>query len=861
MYGYSESKEIALYMDAVSQLDDLIALKNNLQKAIENEADLTGCAAKFLFQIRSIRNTLAIDGNVWESRPYDLLTIQSESDAVNSSNVTSSAPFLRAQKWEKLLAFFFFEDQFRRFIDAKAEKLKREEKAEKKKKEEYLSDVLTGLTHEDLSKFFKKPLRILDQSLTRLDSAPTHRLKYDIFDNAISYTERVARWQEYTVPADDDVICIPESFCQKYQSIELFSNAQVNTPHFFELLMFTTMLFRHLQRIGITQELLTDDDYWHIPGGMRGLGAYQRNCTAETFFSRVQKSIEFFDSLFLVPPVRLIALNGEWMANMDKDVFKDFSDAHTAYSQSIPDPAAAKTAETKTAASVFFDEDSPFAGYSDVLFIKPVPGEIRKHGSFFTLEGDGGLTPSFTLSKEYGPSKPVPVKRMTIPQMLLDHSWKKNDEQAWNEFWPSVENYLRHEADDIINQKSKKKSFTLNWMKYASSLDKRGSQLILGYLCSLGNPLVVFDIQKESDNTPDAAFCQAANRYLEKDNAESFDAYYANITNDQSKTSIQLTVKEKDVSTWSVEIQFTNKPIKEKKPAAPEMDVDSGESALLLLKDFFGFNLKDKNPDELNNLFSVAWTLWKERPPKFSMDPGSQLLVEKNTLQDNLWSFCETVLLWHATRNNTPSKTCSFPEKPFDKPEDVAAFSLFCRHLSYQWFGWWLKSIDKAASPVQIALSNRTKTPGLCEDDDSAFPFVFDPGSSSNASDEAMLQSLFVKGFRRLIHKSFFTNTASVSYAPAKKPDKPQESRILYFLGTVLLYFGFKEGIYTCSWDPEQNTFTVDQKVLAFSTEHKSADNFATYLLQDQFTKSKKRYSLLCIPSAENSSEFTLSIT
>jgi len=448
-----------------------------------------------------------------------------------------------------------------------------------------------------------------------------------------------------------------------------------------------------------------------------------------------------------------------------------------------------------------------------------------------------------------------------VYQMLLDHRWMKNDEQAWNDFWPSVENYLRHEAADVLNQKSKKKSFALNWVKYAASLDKRASQLMLGYLCSLeNNQSLVFDIQKKSDNTPDtAAFCQTANKYLEKDNSESFDKYYAAITNDELKTSIQMSVKEKDESTWSVEIHFTSKTVEKKKAIVCEMDDDSGESALLLLKDFFSFNLKDKNPDELNNLFSVAWTLWKERLPTFSNDPCSQLLVEKNTLENNLWSFCETVLLWYSTRNNTPSKTCSFPEKPFDKPDDVTAFSLFCRHLSYQWFGW--KFRKQPASPAQIMLAKRTKTPGLCENDDSAFSLVLDSDSDPEYPDESLLQSLFVKGFRCLIHKSYFTNTSCVSYAPAKKPDQTQESRILYFVCTALLYFGFKEGLYTCSWNPEQNTFTVDQKVLTFSAEQKSVDSFAAYLSQEQFTKSKKTYSLLCIPSEESSSEFTLSIT
>lgn len=867
MYGYAEGKEIALYRRAVGQLAQLDSLRRALEAALQNGSDLADCTARLLLQIRSIRGTLPVDAGVWESRPYDLLTVQSGDGCVSAGNVETSRPFERARDWEKLLAFFAFEDQFRRTLDARAERIRRSRKWEKKKQDDFLPDALAGLTQEDLAVFLGDALRSLERALSRIDPVPPHRRKYDIFDNAISYTERIARWQEYAVPGSDDIICIPDAFCRKYGSLPGPRGESAGTPCFFELLMFTTMFFRHLQRIGVTQDMLAGD-YWHIPGGMRGLGAYQRSCTPETFFARVQKSIDCFDAASADPPVRLIALNGEWMASMDPEVFKAFSDACAAYSRLGSDAAgcAAEAPQGEAEAPAACDGQSPFALYLDALFPRPTRAEIRKYDGFLALRSDGGLAPAFTLSEAFGPSRPVSEARPAVCQMLLDHSWHKQDEAEWNRFWIIAENWLRTTAARMLEQKTGKKSITLNWTRNANSLGVRSSQLVLGYLCRLEAQDLSFDIAEKADDARTAGFCKTANRLLKNDSGARFDAYYDDITNKQLRASLLLSVSRKDDSTHRVGIRLLCKPARERKPAAPEMDAISEAAVRPLLEDFFAHRLTDRTPEELNALFFTAWNLWREQPPRFAMDPGSQLLARKATLREELWSFCETVLLWHAAGNGSLSgKSCAFPEKPFAQRAQVRAFSLFCRRLSWQWFGWKLNAIDSAAVPAQLRLSRRTKTPGLCENDESALSLVLESGGAADCPDAELLQSLFVRGLRCLLHKSLFTRDPEAAFAPARRPDKTQESRNLYFLGSALLYFGLGEGSYTCSWDAGRNALLVFDdgalRMLSFagSAAH-SAEGFARYLGTEGAARSGKAYSLRCTASREREDEFTLSI-
>ena len=867
MYGYAEEKEIALYTDAIRQLDTLVRLQEALRTAYDEAgAGLCARTAELLFRIRSIRNTLAADGSVWESRPYDLLAIQSGDEHTDRDSVAQSAPFNRLNAWERLLAFFRFEDNFMKHIQARAAKEQRSNRKDKKKKDDYIPGLLNSLDRSDLLTILKTPLTTLEKALNALEKAPAQRLKYDVFDNAISYTERIARWQEYTPARNDDRICIPNSLidtCRK-------------SPYPLELVLFTTMLYRHLKRSGRGGDDLTGDDYWHIPGGMKGLGIYQRACSPETFFSRVQRSVDALDAGNSRSPVHLISLNGEWMANMDRAVFIAFDRA------GVPcDTPGEQPAVLPAYLQPQYDPNAPFSSYCSVLFPQPAETKIEKHDAFILLRGDGGLAPSLALASALKAERaaPAPTDENAVFSMIRN-GWTPLPPDVWNDFWLIVENYLRTAAQNALENPGRQIiSVRLNWPLNANGWQKRASQLILGYLGHLCGGELAFTISMDSSGPDSDAFRSAANACLKGDCEEAFTLYRSRFAQHVNTLQITTYPSAQGSSCCALRISYAFRE-QEKKPSPAFPDVPLSESDLQLLDAFRRFGLQDHDRDALNRLFQSVWASLRDQPPLLSEDPGSELFRPLESNARNLWAFCEAALLWYSISANRSVPRSDVPAKkekaillgqellPFSSGDSVSAFTRFCRHLSFHWIRHKLTRLTENRAFRGFILSTVQKAAWLFSEEDAPVAgLAMYPSAGAPAVTEDALNDAINKGFRYLLHKTLCT---SVPYAfvPKKRiirggeDDKKvkSEDRMLYFLACALFFLGYQEGSYRCSWSPEANAFVARDRAIRFSAGHcRSAESLITYLDGDDFSRLKS-CTLNCTAADDDASGFELTI-
>lgn len=809
-------------------------------------------APPLLEKIRSIRNTLPLDGSVWEARPYDLLTHSSgDEGGVCRESATESLAYARAHQWEQLRAFFAFEDDFLRNVRVEAARRYRSGELQAARKAKAMQAFMPKLEGEALSDCLRTPADALDKALEQLEQAPARRASYDVFDNMISYAERIARWQEDVLDDGeaDGCVCIP---------LELKSRYDGQTSRLFELTLFCAMLYRHLRRRGVTAEQLTGHDYWRLPGGKLGFGAYQQACTAETFFSRVQKAVRELKE----PPVQLLAVNGEWMANMARWLFEAFEKAGQQRAQQQP-PQLVKAPVRRGGGE---EAQALLAAYIRMLNGRPAVTDIEYHQDFLAVKDDGGTLAAATLraelSRESRSGSEAAKEQDPVFLMFRDKVWRALDAEAWNECWYQMGSILLRRAKEKLTAKEGEKppesaslSEPLKWVRVANNWVERTAALMLAYLCSMDD-VVTFRIGAKAEN-PGESIRAVAEPLVQRDaEGKRFAEFCSSFAKTEVSARLSIRLKQEDGS-----FLITAKLDAECLP------LNAQEQALL--EDVFAYHVTPEQAEALNRLFARAWRLLGDKPPKLCGEL-EKLCRAGETNRQSLWSYLQTVLLWYSVRHMN-KKTAAVPQNPFCA-EEIPDFTRFCQHLSRHWVRWKLKKMEAAAEPgqlVSVTLEQASKGNMLDATDAEAaiLTAYLDENADTPcpASDAAAHLSLLNKGFSYLIHELLYTKDRQYLYAPkTTRYVTTAANQAMYFLGVVLSkYDCMKLVSVECEWDQEKGCWLLVQKPKGKQEERKpfafdGQDGAVTpqklyeYYREKFDTHRKNRYTLICTKATDS---------
>lgn len=345
MYGYNHSEEYERLKTAAQEgaklLDEIRPEKMTSGFSLDAWKVL-----RLMTKICRIRKLVPNDGS-WQQRPIDMLA-RSHPDIIKTKENEPENPSDEAKKvfnkaehrlaldkciqWEQTQQLFDFETAFRRAIKDAG---KSKSSAASKKNAGQENQDNQSLTEPQVVSCAKEAWKDFCKALQNLEKQQkSNRLSYDIFDNSISYTERIARWQEDTVwalpglsenAAVQNIVCIPDMYSTYADNIRNLRDLDA----FISFSLFCAMLYRHLKGIGVeTKDLkLAENEkyaanYWFIPA-KSAFGSYQNRVLPDSFFDQVKSCLEKMNN----PPVRLISINSRWLAWMNQDLFNKFEAA------------------------------------------------------------------------------------------------------------------------------------------------------------------------------------------------------------------------------------------------------------------------------------------------------------------------------------------------------------------------------------------------------------------------------------------------------------------------------------------------------------------------------------------------------
>ncbi len=712
MYGYNHTAEYERLRNAAEQGEKLIREILQVHSGNvggENPAFSAWEILRLATLILDIRRTVTHDGSGWEQRPIDMLArshidVEGEpseyaKEYLNTKEKKFQLALDRCKCWEETCLLFQFEKDFSDRME-KREKNKKMEGTLKKQSEQVL-------------KCAEGPMKKLFSDMKNLRSKQKkERITYDIFDNAISYTERIARWQEDTVwglsglrdsyAAEDEcsIVTIPDRLYIDLigKQIEQDGNSAKVQP-LIRLSEFCAMLYRHLKGMGVTKDDLSArqgnntliTDYWALPG-KSAFGSYQNDVQADSFFDSVEKLIRSMDN----SPVRLLKINDRWMAWMDRNLFLAFKNCEETIANTHENEEAKsreKADERVCSRSddpkyIFLSEEEKFeywlSKYRGVqkkrAYTIPVYeraalcGENLNEGrKCLTVADDGSYLPCASINAYISDLYRQETGKAKDPEMEWFSLFKKKGSQSpsgrmWTESgigkrteWLKQAIDVFKEENDIIKLKDGKTiAFPLRMIKdnqYGKTVKRNSSCLLIGFCCYVNHDpkCVLLDPDVINQNT----FTDAG--------AEAFQQY----CNDAESGKLQLYVARTD----------------KKKLYVTTAEIDEEERELLrsVLKEA-DTGAEFGTPEKYNHLFEKALALAKpihDLKGKCSVEYLNQW-KSGNDLA-NLKSFAQRVLYWHAmSASRLPDNFYELREL-WQNDEDVRDFLRINRLMTQGW--------------------------------------------------------------------------------------------------------------------------------------------------------------------------------
>lgn len=403
MYGFHEAAERAQvkaaaedFLKHISQKADgspLDRMKTYMADLLENGAEEK--RRSFYEKLSELHEGLLYDGTELQQRPFDLLGSTAQADREEL--------FSLLQSWELLTIAF-------RMLDKKPES------------EEEWNAALQAV-QVAVARYEKQQLPM--------------RKGLDVYDQQISYYERMARNRNVALPREKKVV-IPYPLYSRFRSAEKNSG-------WMDAVLFCVMACRYLSALGVTEERLQKEDYWSLPGGKSGFGIYQDRETAGTFFAHVIRFLK--PESWEKPPAKVITYNNILMLWIDPEIFGC----------------------CESAAKLEKPGDGQTAGVT-----------VDAEGNLFV--DDDGTRKTTALIYQALEQYDAPVKlfhRQTGNREL----WKKAVESSGYMVWKReyLDAFLNGLTPDE-NKKQKTRKADIKIMGSAKGADKNAPRLLIGYL-------------------------------------------------------------------------------------------------------------------------------------------------------------------------------------------------------------------------------------------------------------------------------------------------------------------------------------------------------------------------------------------
>lgn len=416
MYGFHEAAEreqlekaAREFMEYISQKADdspLDRMKTYVAELLEKGSEEK--REGFYKKLSELHEGLLYDGTELQQRPFDLLGSTASKD--------KEELFSLLQSWELLTIAF-------RLLDKKPESGEEWSAA--------LQAVQAAVTH-----YEKQQLPM--------------RKGLDVFDQQISYYERIARNRKATLPEEKKVV-IP------YELYSRFRSAEKNRG-WMDAVLFCVMACRYLSTLGVTKERLQKEDYWSLPGGKGGFGIYQSRVTAGTFFERVLRFLK--PESWEKPPAKVITYNNVLMLWIDPEYFGYCEEAAR---REKPEDGQTAGVTVDAEGNLFADDDGTRETTERIYQALEQYDELEKEKT--------GSTPEKLFLRKTGNrelwKKAVERDRYT--------EWKKDYLDA---FLVGLDQELTHDE----NKKQRRRKADVKIMGSAKGAKKNAPRLLIGYL-------------------------------------------------------------------------------------------------------------------------------------------------------------------------------------------------------------------------------------------------------------------------------------------------------------------------------------------------------------------------------------------
>ena len=516
MYGYNELGEAARLLEMARSARGL------LREARADGGDPE--RLHLLAGLHALRLSACYCDTAWTQRPVDLLANVQLPDDGEEAEITDCLPegadeartaALR-RAYARLLCLETL-DCLMQFLRRMDDRLKWLETAE--------ADQLPVRLHAALAVGWAE----LEHMLAETERRRGERMRLDVFDQQISYPERIAR-AAGTHLGQQVCVRIPG------QCIENFGAHP-------ELLLLLAVMYRRLKAQGVTRaQLQAGEDFWEIPGGAKGLGVYAPGITPDTFQARV---IRVLDLLGANAPVQIVKFNDVYMARIRPDVFEWFEKAN--------ENAAEEAAEALSAAAEFprSQGDTEEARLLDAwrLYLDAKHARAQAQGEAQRTEHDGHIDIVLTDDGAYEAFAELEnICRARTQARRPARRGEKQREGMFRLFMPDAEptaqlwvetqaQRLAMAADAVRGWQALKaqKSFgkPLGLMNnYSAGWEDRVKKLLLGYLCACS---AEDGFAAECDELPAAAAAALAGA----GSLEKFCAYRARLSREELRLVIR----------------------------------------------------------------------------------------------------------------------------------------------------------------------------------------------------------------------------------------------------------------------------------------------------------------------------------
>lgn len=576
MYGYDRKSEYTR-LRAVAELgkklyDKLISpTMQNYGTKSKGERLSDVKQLQLLDALAQLHAAVAHDGKTWQQYPYDMLA-RIAMVGKDTDEERRAAAFALCSSWEITAAMLSYADKMRRLYDTCCRKLAKEQKA---KQQGNLPDAAQEDQAEDGPDAIDRMLRDkealqnfaeLQAELDRQRKENRFRVTYDVFDQKISFNERIARWQE-----DDSLLHQPENSGHVALPEMFYSDTvQRYTPDdkWMDLAVFSCMLYRHLKAMGVTAQKLEEKDnrckahdYWVLAGGGEGFGLYQRRVQPESFFKHVKEAADALKS----PPVRLVAVNDVWMAWMSPAAYRAFEAAEEAAAkQQAPDAPEMNLPDIKLDEPLTDNDAQEYEAWkkrcadalgrwtkvtrqpAQMMYTEADPHTGVQRSYLHTVD-DGGLSAATALHDALAEMKKKSQLSAAKEDLLYRvfsasesqgaEIWQSADETVKNGWITCAADYLQKAANKPETE-GKTVGCDLRMMGSAKNWKENAARLLLGYLAWCNSLQYACGMDEISEKPATAL----AGAFAEDSEGKQYQAYCQAVANGNQQLQIGMSI-------------------------------------------------------------------------------------------------------------------------------------------------------------------------------------------------------------------------------------------------------------------------------------------------------------------------------